>query len=112
MGPALPGGQRFRSEIRLGSLNVGTMRGRGVEVVEMMQRRSLEVLCVQETRWKGDRARMLVGGYKLGGTDSYGMGGDIEANGVCYVGIWTTNGKDWGREAGIQGCTGEDDGNG
>ena len=39
------------------------------------------------------------------------MGGDTEANyGVCYVGIWALNGKDWGGEAGIQGCTGEDDG--
>ena len=33
--------------------------------MEMMQRRSLEVLCVQKTRWKGDRARRLVGGYNL-----------------------------------------------
>ena len=41
------------------------MGGRGVEVVEMMQRRSLEVLGVQETKWKGYRAGRLIGGYKL-----------------------------------------------
>ena len=46
------------------------------------------------------------------GTDSYGMGGDTLANGVCNVGIWATNGKDWGGEAGIQGHTGENDGGG
>ena len=31
----------------------------------MMQRKRLEVLCVQAIKWKGDRARRLVGGYKL-----------------------------------------------
>ena len=53
------------------------MERRGVEVVEMMQRRRLEVLCVQETRWKGDRARRLVGGYKL-----LHVGGDVSSNGM------------------------------
>ena len=38
------------------------MSGKGVEVVEMMERRILEVLCVQETKWRGDRASMMVGG--------------------------------------------------
>ena len=28
--------------------------GKGVQVVEMMERRRLEVLCIQETKWKGD----------------------------------------------------------
>ena len=49
---------------------------------------------------------------KMGGMDIYGMVGGTEANGVCSSGIWATNGKDWGREAGSRGCTGEDDGNG
>ena len=40
---------------------------------------------------------------KMGGTDSYGIGGCAEANGLCYVSIWATDGKDWGREAKIQG---------
>ena len=31
----------------------------------MMERRRLEVLCVQETKWRGDRVRMMVGGRKL-----------------------------------------------
>ena len=60
---------RPRCEVRLASLNVGTMGGKSF--VEMMRRRKLEVLCVQETKWKGDRARILPGGYKLfhaGGT--------------------------------------------
>ena len=48
----------------------------------------------------------------MGGTDSYGVIGGTEANGLCYVGIRATNGKDWGREVGIYGHAGENDGNG
>ena len=56
----LAGGQWFGSKVRLNSLNVGSMEGRGVEVVEMVKRRRLDVLCVQKTKWKGDRVRRLV----------------------------------------------------
>ena len=69
------GRQRSRCEVRLGSLNVGTMSGKGVEVVEMMERSRLEVLCIQETKWKGDRGRAMIGGYKL-----LHAGGDGKSN--------------------------------
>ena len=69
--------QRSRCEVRLGSLNVGTMSGKGVEVVAMMERRRLEVLCIQETKWKGDKANTMMGGYKL-----LHAGGDGRSNGV------------------------------
>ena len=49
-----PGGSSFRPrsrcEVRIGSLNVGTMEGKALEVADMMQRRGLEVLCVGPTR--------------------------------------------------------------
>ena len=50
-----------RKEVRLrvGTLNVGTMRGRSGEVVEMAKRRKLDLCCVQETRWKGGSAKMI-----------------------------------------------------
>ena len=51
--------QRPLCEVRMGSLNVGTMEGKALEVVEMMKRRQMEVLCVQATKWKGDRARNM-----------------------------------------------------
>ena len=57
--------QRPFCEVRMGSLNVGTMEGKALEVVEMMKRRKMEVLCVQETKWKGDRARKMAEGYKM-----------------------------------------------
>ena len=38
--------------VRVGTLNVGTMTGRGREVADLMERRKVGVLCVQETRWR------------------------------------------------------------
>ena len=45
-----------RRGIVVASLNVGTMTGRGREVVDMMKRRKVGILCVQETKWKGSKA--------------------------------------------------------
>ena len=59
---------------------MGMMSGKGVEVVEMMERRRLEVLCIQETKWKGDRARTMMGGYKL-----LHAGRDGRSNGVGII---------------------------
>ena len=70
----------IQMRIQLGSLNVGTMSGKGVEVVEMKERRRLEVLCVHETKWRGDRARMMVGGRNL-----LHAGGDGRSSGVDIV---------------------------
>ena len=51
-----------------------------MEVVEMMKRRKMEVLCVQETKWKGDRARQMAEGYKM-----LHAGGDGRSNGVGII---------------------------
>ena len=46
--------QKTSQEIfRVGSMNVGSMRGRSSEVVETASRRRLDVVFLQETRWKG-----------------------------------------------------------
>ena len=50
--------------LRVGLVNVGTMRGREGEVVEMAASRHLDFCCLQETGWKGEGARKL-GGYKI-----------------------------------------------
>ena len=50
---------------RVGSLNVGSMTGRSREVADVMKRRKINILCVQETRWHGNKARELGDGYKL-----------------------------------------------
>ena len=64
--------------LRLGSVNVGTMRGRSLEVVEMMQRRQLDFCCLQETRWRGGSARTI------GSCKFFWMGCD---EGISGVGI-------------------------
>ena len=40
----------------------------------------MEVLCVQETKWKGDRARQMAEGYKM-----LHAGGDGRSNGVGII---------------------------
>ena len=49
----------------MGTLNIGTMTGRGRELADMMERRNVDILCLQETKWKGNKARNIGGGYKV-----------------------------------------------
>ncbi|KAK2919253.1 hypothetical protein Q8A73_003624 [Channa argus] len=46
----------------------------------MMQRRKVDILCVQETRWKGSKARSLGAGFKL-----FYHGSDRKRNGVGFI---------------------------
>ena len=66
--------------MKLASLNVGSMTGRSGEIVQLMRTKSLQVLCVQETKWKGSKAREIGAGYKL-----YYHGEDGTKNGVGIV---------------------------
>ena len=45
-------------KLRLATLNVGTMTGKGREVADLMERRGVDILCVQETCWKGGKSKM------------------------------------------------------
>ena len=67
-----------RSLIRVGTLNIGTITGRGREQADIMERRNVDILCLQETKWKGSKARNIGGGCKLfyNGADGkkYGIG--------------------------------------
>ena len=40
-------------EVKVGILNVGTVTGKGKALAEMMVKRKVDILCVQETKWKG-----------------------------------------------------------
>ncbi|KAK3551501.1 hypothetical protein QTP70_017370 [Hemibagrus guttatus] len=66
--------------LRIGTLNVGTMTGKGRELADMMERRKVDILCVQETRWKGSKARSIGAGLKL-----FYYGVDSKRNGVGVV---------------------------
>ena len=48
-------------EVRVATLNVGSMAGRGREVADMLRRRGVDICCVQEVQYKGN-ASMMVGG--------------------------------------------------
>ena len=84
------GGRRVRRQrekrkgksvgLTVGTLNVGTMTGKARELVDMMQRRKVDILCVQETRWKGSKARSLGSGFKL-----FYYGVDGKRNGVGVI---------------------------
>ena len=78
-----------RFGVRLGSWNVGSLRGRGVEVCEELRKRRVDVCCVQEVRWRGQGARMIgVEGrrYKLwwsGNCDGFGGVGVLVKEELC-----------------------------
>ncbi|KAK3535343.1 hypothetical protein QTP70_009353 [Hemibagrus guttatus] len=84
------GGRRVRRQrekrkgksvgLRIGTLSVGTMTGKGRELADMMERRKVDILCVQETRWKGSKARSIGAGFKL-----FYYGVDSKRNGVGVV---------------------------
>ena len=67
-------------EVRVGTLNVGTMTGKGRELADMMERRKVDILCVQETKWMGSKARSIGGGFKL-----FYHGVDGRRNGVGVI---------------------------
>ena len=49
-------------------------------MVDLMERKEVNVLCVQETRWKGQKAREMGSGFKL-----YYTGEDNKKNGVGII---------------------------
>lgn len=49
------------NRLRIGSWNVSSMTGKSLDLEEMMLRRSLDILCVQETKWsnRSNKTRFL-----------------------------------------------------
>jgi exonuclease III len=45
------------SRLRVGTWNVGSLTGKLREIVDTMIRRRLNILCVQEMKWKGQKAK-------------------------------------------------------
>ncbi|KAK3549748.1 hypothetical protein QTP86_007727 [Hemibagrus guttatus] len=59
---------------------VPILKRKGRELADMMERRKVDILCVQETRWKGSKARSIGAGFKL-----FYYGVDSKRNGVGVV---------------------------
>ncbi|PWZ11227.1 Craniofacial development protein 2 [Zea mays] len=54
------------TRVRVGSWNVGSLTGKLREIVDVAVRRRVNILCVQETKWKGQKAKEVEGtGFKL-----------------------------------------------
>uniref|UniRef100_A0A7I4XUC2 Endo/exonuclease/phosphatase domain-containing protein n=1 Tax=Haemonchus contortus TaxID=6289 RepID=A0A7I4XUC2_HAECO len=66
--------------VRIGTLNVGSLTGKSRKVADLMKRRNIQVLCLQETRWKGAKAREIGEGVKL-----FYNGEDTKRNGVAVA---------------------------
>jgi hypothetical protein len=45
------------TRIRVGSWNVGSLTGKLKELVDAARRRRVSIICVQETKWKGQKAK-------------------------------------------------------
>ena len=45
----------------IGTLNVGTMKGRASEITETVARRRIDLYCLQERRWRGSSTRKITG---------------------------------------------------
>ncbi|XP_019227380.1 PREDICTED: craniofacial development protein 2-like [Nicotiana attenuata] len=50
-------GGKKASRLRVGSWNIGTLTGKSIELGKILQKRKINIACVQETRWKGTSAR-------------------------------------------------------
>ena len=51
--------------VKIGSCNVGSMTGRGRQLVYVCIRRNIGILCVQETKWFGKSAKELGEGFQI-----------------------------------------------
>lgn len=69
-----------RIEVRVGILNVATMTGKGRELVCLMEKRRVDILCVQEAKWKGSKARNIGSGFKF-----FNCSADGKRNGVGVI---------------------------
>ena len=56
------------------------MAGRSIELTDMMERRNIDILCLQETKWKKSKARNIGDGCKL-----FYNGADGRKNGIGIV---------------------------
>ena len=76
-----PRGNRVNRVVELdwlccASWNMGTLTSKSIELVKGLHRRKMNIACVQETKWLGDKAREI-NGYKL-----WYSGGTRARNGV------------------------------
>ncbi|XP_067125643.1 uncharacterized protein [Centruroides vittatus] len=72
-----------RVPLRVGSWNIGTMTARGAELADTLRRRRVNIACLQETKWKGAKAKKISEGYTV--YILFYCGRDGKRNGVGIV---------------------------
>src|SRR3989442_4736967 len=88
--PDNPGG----CQLRVGSWNVGSMKGRDGELADMAGRRRLDFCCFQETKWKGKGVKLFGEKGKrykffwMGGVGKVGLAGFGVLGGGKWGGRW------------------------
>jgi hypothetical protein len=66
------------SRVCVGIWNVGSLTGKLREVVDIMIRRRVNIICVQETKWKGQKAHEVEDtGFKLWYTENMSTKNDV-----------------------------------
>ena len=74
------GSKQSRRKVRFATLNVGSLTGRTVELVEAMVEKTIDICAVQETKWLGAKAREIGNKAKL-----WYSGGKEAKNGVGII---------------------------
>ncbi|XP_075087576.1 uncharacterized protein LOC142169592 [Nicotiana tabacum] len=54
-------GDKGASRLRVGSWNIGMLTGKSIELGKILQKRKINIACVQETKRKGTKARDVDG---------------------------------------------------
>ena len=67
-------------KLKVATLNDRTITGKGREVADLMEQRGVDILCVQETSWKEEKARCLGGRYIM-----WYCGSENKKNGVGII---------------------------
>lgn len=67
-------------EVRLVTWNIGTMMSKTMKLADVMRRRTEDIVCLKETKWKGGKTTKLGEGYKL-----FYLGGDGTRNVVGII---------------------------
>jgi exonuclease III len=73
----------MKETVKFASWNIGSLTGRAGEVVEVLERRGIDLCCLQETRWKGSGTDWIPGKeskYKL-----FWMGSEEGQEGVGII---------------------------
>ncbi|XP_063540093.1 craniofacial development protein 2-like [Cydia strobilella] len=58
-------GRHCANKLRIATWNIGSLTGRSQELAETLQRRNINICCIQELKWKGCKSRDIGRGYQL-----------------------------------------------